>query len=110
MFAQALVPASALSLTTTGPSSIDSSPYALSRSYASDQMHSVSYTSQRPSRVPPHGPLRWFFAHCDSGQTYAISGSEQSPQSLQPKSGTFAACSSAWATFRTARGPLSMRP
>src|SRR5262249_61903470 len=43
VFAQALVPASALSFTTTGLSSIDSSsPYALSRSYACDQMHSVS--------------------------------------------------------------------
>ena len=37
-----------------------SSPNALSRSYACDQMHSVSYTSQRPSRVPPQGPFRWF--------------------------------------------------
>ena len=79
----------------------------MSRSYACDQMHSVSYTSHRPSRVPPHGPLRWFFAHCDSGQTYAISGSEQSPQSRQPKSGTFAACSTACAALRTGRGALS---
>ena len=47
--------------------------------------------------MPPHGPLRWFLAHCDSGQTYAISGSEQSPQSWQLKSETLAACSSACA-------------
>ena len=40
-------------------------------------MHSESRTSHSPSRVPPHGPLRWFLTHCDSGQTYAISASEQ---------------------------------
>jgi len=105
------VPARALSFTTTGPSSIpSSSPYAFSRSYACDQMHSVSYTSQSPSRVPPHGPFRWFFAHIDSGQTYAISGSEQSPQSLHRNIDTFAACSRACAAFPTAFGARSIRP
>ena len=58
--------------------------------------------------MPPHGPLRWFFAHIDSGQTYAISGSEQSPQSLQRNNGTFAACSSAWAAFPIALGARSI--
>jgi hypothetical protein len=32
-------------------------------------MQVFSPTSHRlSSRVPPHGPLRWFFAHYDSGQ------------------------------------------
>ena len=64
-------------------------------------MHSKSWTSHFPSRVPPQGPLRWFLAHWDSGQRKAMSGSEQSPQSLQPNITLLLACSST----RSERGP-----
>ena len=96
-FAQALVRRSALSVRTGGRSSIvDSSPHGRRRSYARTQMQSLPGTSHSPSWVPPHGPLRWFFAHWLSGQRYAMSGSEQSPQSRQSYSGTFTACSRTW--------------
>ena len=76
----------------------------LSRSYARLQMHSKSCTSHFPSRVPPHGPLRWFLAHCDSGQRNVMSGSEQSPQSLQRNIAALLACSST----RSDRGPWNV--
>src|SRR5579863_1969168 len=52
-------------------------------------------TSQRPWRVPPQGPLRWFLAHCDSGHRNAMSGSEQSPQSRHWNNTALLTCSSA---------------
>src|SRR5436190_1631650 len=58
-------------------------------------MQSNSATSHLPARVPPQGPLRWFFAQEDSGQRKAMSGSEQSPQSLHLNITALPRCSAA---------------
>ena len=84
LFAHDDVPRNPWSCTTGACASNSASvPSNFNRSYARNQIHSPKpSTSQRPSRVPPHGPFLWFFAHWDSGQRNAMSGNEQSPQSL----------------------------